>query len=172
MSTPARVLRAFLLTQLRGARSSWPVTVEGLPPGGDTRIAIQDGVASQGRRSSRGERDPHYGVSIAIRSRDYPTGFAKGLEVEALLDRVGVDPAYSVGGDPGFGQVEVAVDGTTYLLKSVTVTVPTVKIYEEETNRRQVFAINARVRFAPAQGDLVWGTADVTWGDANQRWGG
>jgi hypothetical protein len=101
VSTPARVLRAFLLTQLRGAGTTWPVTVEGLPPGGDFRIAIQDGVASQGRRSARGERDPHYGVSIAIRSRDYPTGFAKGLEVEALLDRVGVTRPTPWGTTPG-----------------------------------------------------------------------
>jgi hypothetical protein len=117
----------------------WPAITGTLPPeGADEFVAIaQTGGVYQGKTHNDGERIVKPTVVLSLRSAAYPDGMAKGRAIEAAMDKVGLPVA-----DGGVGKPVVAVGTDSYILDAVLVTIPTMKIGQEEANRRDLFTLN------------------------------
>lgn len=132
MSSPAEVVAKYF-KDVGLSDASWPVSVGAVPATAkDNYLTVFDAGAEQdGRIQKTGERIQHPLIQIRIQAVNYPTGWAKGVAIQAALDALHNRP--------------VTINTTTYTIKAATVYMPLVKIGQAEQNARELFTINVRL---------------------------
>jgi hypothetical protein len=136
---PARILRQLLVdlgvaTFPRGpseADLAWPAYYGSEPDTPDDVITVK-GTADrdQGRTHPDGERQGMYGFQVRVRSSTEQEGDVKAREIAVALDQ-------------DLYQEWVTVEGSRYLVHSVTTTGGPVPLGKVSGSRRSVFTLNA-----------------------------
>ena len=146
-ASPARVIADLLITdglagrppaQLSGTLD-WQVTVgfePADPASAPNHLTVFDtDPVQEGRLMKTGERIEKSTVQVRVRAKDYLTGWAKGKAVQVLFDGL-----YR-------RAVTVPSTGETANILAVHVTMPVVRIGQDEDRRRQIFVLSAIVSF-------------------------
>jgi hypothetical protein len=143
---PARVVYEYL-RELGVIGSSagelpWLAGVGPMPQDGNEFVAIIDAGARQlGRIQRTGERVSKPRIQVLVRATDYPTGWAKGFEIQTVFDKVGVRTTTG-----GVGQiVPVAIGDQNWAIKLISVETPVMPLGREPDTGRNLFSINALV---------------------------
>lgn len=136
LHSPADIVRRVLIAASLGTdppNTSWPIYAGSEPDSPDSVITIYDttGVDS-GRTAPDRERQEHHGIQVRIRAPNHRDGYVKSRAIA-----VGLDTIY---------QSSVTIDGTTYLVHSITRTSDVIPLGKEApSSKRRLFTINALV---------------------------
>jgi hypothetical protein len=139
VASPAEVVAAWLVSKGLG---KWPaspgtaadfrVTYALMPVDGDNMLTVYNtGASKEGRLHKTGTVIKKPTVQVRIRSRTDALGWNKGQAVEAAAEACRND--------------SVIISGTTYTIKSFTLTIPLVPIQQEEVNQRKIFTVNFKL---------------------------
>lgn len=134
LHSPAEILREVLVGLDVGGLPTavrWPLFVGNEPSDPDDCLTLYDVQGTDdGRSMLDGELYVHSGFQLRLRSRDYPTGFAKASDSRRTL-------AESI------LRIIVAGSGLTYLLHAITRLSDVISLGKEvPSSKRYLFVIN------------------------------
>lgn len=136
--SPADILRHVLIDLGIGTLptdgGAWPIATASEPGTPDAVITTYDTQGrSDGRSMIDGEGWQHYGVQVRVRAATHIVAYPKAKQVEVAVDQSIYDHY-------------IAIDGTTYLVHSVSRTSGVISIGKDTPNsKRTLFTINCLV---------------------------
>jgi hypothetical protein len=132
MSSPAEIIRTVLILKGVSNIGSFPCFVAYMPDEPDNLMVVYDTTGElDGRIMSTGEVVEHPGIQVAVRAKDYPTGYDKSLQICKAFEEVKNFP--------------VAISSTeAYVVSNITRRsgIISLGIDENDRKRRHYFSIN------------------------------
>ena len=157
-ASPSQVLRQYLIdlgsvvdpAAAAVNQDLWPCVTGPVPPDFPNYVGIIDtGAKVQGRIQDSGQRVTHPKVQVVVRAVDYATGYAKGAELQAIFDKIGVPT--NRGGNGQFSPVQVGSDD--FVLSAAHTLVVLTPVGTEPDTNRQLFTINLQLEITQTTPD-------------------
>jgi hypothetical protein len=133
MASPAQTIASLLVVEGLASRQAdgtdWPVQVGEEPDAPDNTLTVYDTGFDQDGRGLRGERTQWPTIQVRVRSEDYPIGWEKGVEIQALFDAI--------------NRASVSVGTEIWNIEAIHISNPLMPIGEQEQGLRKLFVLNA-----------------------------